>query len=236
MKINITIVALAMSFFSYAQVGINTTEPQATLDVNGNLIVRNTPATPVSGTYDFLVVNSVSNEVQRLSGNFNSNASNPYSSTFAKAVEQDGLSLLDGSLFAGWQKIDFGSGHVPINPGGHFSATNDFYTIPSDGIYAVDFEVRYGTGVMLSVLNFSGTPSIGILKHTGSGYTVLDERKFTGATIPVVLSVIICNTQISNVYKLNSEDKLSFEINAGGLNLGLLGNSYASVVVRKISD
>ena len=33
MKFNITFVALTMCFFSYEQVGINTTNPQATLDV-----------------------------------------------------------------------------------------------------------------------------------------------------------------------------------------------------------
>lgn len=33
MKINITLIALTMSLFSYAQVGINTTSPKATLDV-----------------------------------------------------------------------------------------------------------------------------------------------------------------------------------------------------------
>lgn len=79
--------------------------------------------------------------------------------------------------FAGWQKINFDPANVKIDSGGNFTASNDFYTVPSNGIYRINYDFRYGNGVLLSVLNFSGTPSIGILKHTGGSYTVLDEKK-----------------------------------------------------------
>lgn len=125
---------------------------------------------------------------------------------------------------------------MPINPGGHFDAGTDFYTVPSTGIYSINFEFRYGDGVMLSVLNFGGTPRIGILKHLGASYSVLDERKFSGANIPLLLSLIVSNTSINSIYQLNAGDQLSFELNSGGLTLGLLASSYASVIVRKISD
>lgn len=236
MKTYIILMVLFSSFFINAQVGINTTDPQATLDINGNLVIRTAPITTAMANYDFLVINSVSNEVQRLNGNLGTSVSNPFSATMVKAVEENGISLLDGTLFAGWQKINFGPGHIPINPGSNFDSITDHYTVPSDGIYEVNYEVRYGTGVMLSALNFGGTPSIGILKHTGSGYTVLDERKFSGATVPLLVSILVSSTQIDNMYQLASGDKLSFEMNAGGLTLGLLSSSYASVVIRKISD
>lgn len=217
------------SFFSYAQVGINTTTPEATLDVNGNLIVRTVPTTPIATTYDFLVLDPATFEVQKINGTLGTASVN---SSIAKAVEEDGISLLDGSLFAGWQKINFGSGHIPINPGGNFDSATDFYTVPSDGIYEINYEFRYGNGVLLGLF---GNPKIGILKHDGGTYTVLDSRIFGGANLGV-LSVTISSTQINSVYSLSAGDQLSFEIFAGSISLAALGSSYASVVVKKISD
>lgn len=241
MKKNYVVLAIFATLFYSAQtsrvgkVGVNTTTPEATLDINGNLMVRTVPVSPAATTYDILVVNPTTSEVQKINGNLTGTGSN-VNSTIAKAVEKDGVSLLSGSAFAGWQKIDFGAGHVPINPGGHFDATTDFYTVPSTGIYEIFYEFRYGEGVLLSALNFNGTPSIGILNHGTTGYTVLDERKFSGASVPLVLSAQISSTAINSVYKLTAGDKLSFELNAGGLNLNLLSSSFASVVVKKISD
>lgn len=235
MKKNYTIAAIFGLLFCNAQVGINTTTPQSTLDVNGNLMVRTVPASATASTYDFLVVSPTTSEVQKVNGSLGI-TTNAFSGTIAKAVEEEGLSLLSGTSFAGWQKINFGSGHVPINPGSHFDATTDFYTVPSDGIYEINYEMRYGSGVLLSLLSFSGIPSIGILKHDSSGYTVLDKRKFSGVSVPLLASIIISNTTIKNIYQLTEGEKLSFEVNAGGLVLNVLGDSYASVVVRKISD
>ena len=235
MKMNIITLIILTCSLSNAQVGINTTDPQATLDINGNLKVRTIPASSVASTYDFLVINSANSELQKVNGSLGT-STDSFSDTMVKAVEEEGLSLLSGSLFAGWQKIDFGSGHVPINPGSHFDTTTDFYTVPSDGIYEINYEMRYGSGVLLSLVNFSGIPSIGVLKHNSSGYTVLDKRKFSGVSVPLLASIIVSNTTIDSMYELTAGEKLSFEVNAGGLALNVLGDSYASVIVRKISN
>jgi len=221
-----------------AQVGINTTNPEATLDVNGDIIIRQVGNANSSANYDFLVVDPTTHKVDKVNGNLSGSSGSNVNSTMAKAIEDEGLSLLDGSLFAGWQKIDFGSGHIPINPGGHFSAADDIYTVPSDGVYVINFDVRYGSGVMLAALNFSGIPSIGILKHSSdmSSYTVMDKKKFSGASVSFLASIIISNTSIDSIYRLSKNDKLSFEINAGGLALNLLSDSSARVYIYKISD
>lgn len=216
-----------------AQVGINTDDPQSTLDVNGNVIIRTVDAAAASSNYDFLVRNTSTNEVQKVNGNFSMSGVN---TTISKAVAKSGVTLLSGTLFAGWQKINFDPADVTINPGANFTATNDFYTVPSSGIYRINYDFQYGTGVLLSAMNFSGTPKIGILKHTGGSYTVLDEKKFSGVSVPLLASVLISSTGIDSVYQLNAGDILSFELNAGGLALGLLSSSSASAVIYKISD
>lgn len=228
---NIILFLMLACSLSNAQVGINTTDPQATLDVNGNIMVRTIPVSSATSTYDFLVINPTNSELQKVNGSLGT-TTDSFSGNLAKAVETQGLSLLNGSLFAGWQKIDFGSGHVPINPGGHFDAVTDFYTVPSDGIYEINYEMRYGNGVLLGLF---GTPKIGILKHTSGNYEVLDSRIFGGANL-VVASVTISNTAINSVYKLTAGDQLSFEFFAGSIGLGALSSSYASVVVKKISN
>ena len=216
-----------------AQVGINTDDPKATLDVNGNVVIRTVKPAAAGATYDFLVHNNTTNEVQKFNGNFSSTGVN---STIAKAVDKDNITLLDGTLFAGWQKIKFSPGDLEINGGGHFSAANDYYTVPVDGIYRINYEFRYGNGLQISALNFNGEPAIGVLKHSGATYTVLDSRKFSRAGLPVVGSVILSSTTIDNVYQLTAGEKLSFEVRTGGLNLGMLTSSYASAVIYKISD
>ena len=233
MKKHYYLLAVIVPIFSFAQVGINTTTPLATLDVNGNLIVRTVNTTAPDTTYNFLVQNQTTKEVEKITGNLGTVSAN---STIAKAVEENGVSLLSGSLFAGWQKIDFGPGHVNINPGNNFSAATDFYTVPATGIYQINYEFRYGNGVLLSALNFSGTPSIGILNHSGGSYTVLDKRKFSGANVPFLVSLLISNSSINSIYQLTAGDQLSFEVNAGGLGMGALSSSYATFSIRKISD
>lgn len=233
MKKMYALLALFSTALLSAQVGINTTAPQATLDVNGNVIIRTVDAAAANSNYDFLVHNNSTNEVQKVNGNFSMTGTN---TSLAKAVEKNGITLLSATGFAGWQKINFAATNVTINPGSNFTASNDFYTVPTTGIYRINYDFRYGTGILLSILNFSGTPSIGILKHTGGSYTVLDQKKFSAASIPLLASALLSTTSIDSIYKLNAGDQLSFEVNNGGLALGLLSSSSASAIVYKISD
>ena len=68
MKMNIITLIILTCSLSNAQVGINTTDPQATLDINGNLKVRTIPVSSVASTYDFLVINSANSELHKVNG------------------------------------------------------------------------------------------------------------------------------------------------------------------------
>lgn len=91
MKKRAVLILVVSCVFGYGQVGINTTDPQATLDVNGNAMIRTVPDAPAAADYDFLVRNKTSMEVEKVNGNF---SSPNFSNTIAKAVEEDGVSLL----------------------------------------------------------------------------------------------------------------------------------------------
>lgn len=228
---------LLFSYNIYAQVGINTSEPKATLDVNGNFRVNSVAEiTALDNNHKVLLLNEATKMVDKvdlslLSGNSGSNINN----SISKGIEADGVSLLNIGLFDGWQKIDFASGHVPLNAGNYFDSATDQYTVPSKGLYVIDFYFRYGTGLQASLLG--GTPKIGILRvpFSGGSYQVLDSRKFSGVNLGLV-AVTVSSVEINSIFSLSQGDKLSFEFDQGGVSLGLLGSSSTSFHIYKISD
>lgn len=255
MKRNFYLAALLCAFLSVnAQVGINTDEPEATLDVNGNVKIRDVKDADAAATdYNFLVVDA-DNTVKKVNGNLSDGTAGTSSvaAGIAKAEKKNGLTLLDLGAFNQWQKMDFKEADLAINPGNYFDADTDMYVVPSDGIYEISFDVRYGSGVAASLLNFNGIPRIGILKHNeGGGYSVLDEKEFSGVNVSLgeidlrpilppftlgLLSVVISNTSINTVYELSEGDRLSFELDKGGVDLSLLGSGRATVTIHKISE
>ena len=241
--------ASALCFFAVnaQNVGINTTSPSATLDVNGNVKIRTVAAADAANTYDYLVVDPATDEVQKVNGNFGRNLS------IAKAVNTDGFALLGTALFGGYTQINFEPTGVNINPGSYFDASTDFYTVPSSGIYEINYYVRYGTGIQASILG--GSVKIGILKTDLSAVSsTLDERAFAGANITVPIggslplvgnigsalsglaSITITSAEINSIYQLTAGDKISFAIDKGGVALSLLGSSRADFVIKKISN
>ena len=229
----------ATFFFSnnFAQVGINTQNPQATLDVNGNFRVNSVEEiTALDNNHKVLLINETTKIVDKVDFSlFSGNSGLTINTSISKSVETDGISLLNIGFFDSWQKIDFNSGHVPINNGNYFDPATDQYTVPSNGIYSVSYYFRYGTGLQASLLG--GTPKIGILRipFDGSPYQVLDSRKFSGVNVGL-LAVTVCTVEINSVYRLTQGDKLSFELDQAGVSLGLLSSSSTSFHIYKISD
>lgn len=206
----------------FAQVGVNTTTPEATLDVNGNLIVRQVEDAPAGTSYDFLVQNRTTNEVEKVSGTLgNAVADN----TTAKVSARSGLTLIDISLLPGWQRLDFAQEHISINRGANFSAESDSYKVPSNGLYRITYEFKYSDGVQLNLLNFTD-PGIAIVKTTSAGDILLDRRNFNkGASALGLASVLISEGRINSVYELNEGDQIKFAYNR----VGFLSTYWAAV-------
>jgi len=236
--------SLILSIITNAQVGINTETPQATLDVNGNLIVRQVNLTPSNSNYDFLVVNPTSNEVQKVTGNFSGGSTT--NTTIAKVSRSGGNNLLNVSLFDQWRKINFQPAGVSINSGNNFTASNDTYTVPSSGVYVINLNYRFNSGLQLSLLSFNGDPRIGVLRRiTSSSYEIVDQKNFSAVNlglgpigIPIgVLSLVIADASINSIYVLNQGDVLTFGVYLGGLlDTDLLSNTSTSFFIYKISD
>lgn len=224
-----SLILLTHQFFN-AQVGINTATPTATLHVNGNVKINNIKEVNSLADIKILVYNQSSSEVTKadislLQPNVNTTIAKAYSS---------GATILSGNLFTGWDRLSFTK---DASMGNSFNETNSTYKVPETGVYAINFKFRYGSGVQLSVLNFGGTPKLGILKHLpAGGYTEINKKDFSGATLPLVLSLLISDTEINSLQRLSKDDVLSFEYYRGGISLNLLSGSVSEIVIYKISD
>ncbi|TDX86666.1 hypothetical protein [Epilithonimonas xixisoli] len=221
-------------FFSVSgssQVGINTSNPQATLDVNGNVIIRNTPETVVLPGYKLLVANQNSFEVGKVDPSLFFTGSN---SNIAKASASSGVSLLEldlSLLYPGWNLLKFGN--TEINPALFTSTTSDFYyTVPNKGKYFIHLNFKIRTLLTLGVATNS---QIGILKTSGNTTTLIDSKPLS------VIGLTLANDSfetIHSIYEFEAGDRIRFVFNRGLLNLGLglLNNSSGTVLLYKMSD
>lgn len=250
MKTKICTALLAlMAIPMFAQsgwVGINTPNPQANLDINGTMKIRNTPVAPALPGYQILAVNKntggdfqVAQVDPQLIADFvisQVNTTNGVTASVYSAKKTGSLTLLDVTLLTNYKPIAFVAADRTAGNTSLLNSTDNSYNVPSSGTYAVGFYFRYGTGVQAALLT-GGTTGIGILKTTGSTTTVLDTREFNGVSLAGLASITLSESHINSLYTLQAGDKLRFGlINSGLLNAGLLGSSNASFFVYKVSN
>ncbi|ASW74097.1 hypothetical protein IQ37_12915 [Chryseobacterium piperi] len=227
-----------IAFQAFSQVGINTTTPQATLDVNGDMKVRQLPMTTSLTGFDVMMYNITTGEVQQAdpvlvaSAGGGSGATN---TTVYAAKKTAGINLLSLGLFpSGFRAVNFLAAERTIGSAALFSDTDNTYVIPSAGVYAIGFTFRYGTGLQASIL--ANSPGVGIVRTRAGVATTIDSRAFSGANL-ILLSLTISESSISSLYSLQAGDKISFGlVGSSALDVGLLGSSVASFYIYKVSN
>lgn len=218
----------------FSQVGINTATPSATLDVNGTLKVRDTPAATALPGYQVLAINQGSTQVYTVDPALLIAASGTNTTVYA-AKKTAGISLLSLGLFpSGFRAVNFLAAERSLGSASLFSDTDNTYTIPSTGVYAVGFAFRYGSGLQASIL--ANSPGVGIVRTRAGVATTIDSRPFSGANL-ILLSLTIAETSINSIYSFQAGDKVSFGlVGSTALDVGLLGSSIASFSIYKISN
>ncbi|KFF26354.1 hypothetical protein [Chryseobacterium vrystaatense] len=235
MKTKIYSLLLALSAIPvFSQVGINTSAPSATLDVNGTMKVRDIPLSATLPGYEILALNNTTAQVSKVDPQLLLNSS-VNSSVFA-AKKATGISLLSVGIFGNFKPVNFLSAERTIGNAALFNDATSSYTVPSDGVYAISYSFRFGTGIQASLLS-SGT-GIGITKTTGAGAgttTLIDTRTFSGINL-VVASLTIADTNINALYSFQAGDRIAFGFLDPGINLGLLSTSLTSFYIYKVSN
>ncbi|UKB78074.1 hypothetical protein [Chryseobacterium sp. MEBOG07] len=219
----------------FSQVGINTNTPTATLDVNGNLRVRITPtATTVTG-YQVLAQDNSTTEVFAMDPALLIAASGTNTTVYT-AKKTTGISLLSVGILGDFKPVNFLAAERTIGSAALFNDTTSSYIIPSDGVYAVSYSFRFGTGLQASLL--SGGTGIGITRTRGAGAgvtTLIDSRLFSGVNL-LVASLTISDSYINALYSFQAGDRVNFGFIDPGISLSLLSTSTTSFSIYKISN
>lgn len=246
-KICSTFLAL-MSICAFSQsgwVGINTPNPQANLDINGTMKIRQTPSAAALPGYQILAVNQNSggdSQVSQVSplliSNYVSNQISTNGTTNASiyaAKKTTGITLVALDLFpTGFRSVNFLQAERTVGSATLFSDTDNSYTIPSAGTYAVGFSFKYGTGLQASLL--TNNPGIGIVRTRAGVATTIDSKPFSGANL-IALSLTISESTLSSIYTFQAGDKISFGLTGStALDAGLIGSSTSSFYIYKISN
>ncbi|WP_426277497.1 hypothetical protein ACN9MN_18505 [Chryseobacterium sp. S-02] len=260
----------ATGFSQTGNVGINTTTPTATLDVNGNptdvtkvdgfippritgnqlaakdsmygtnqngtiVYVTSSVTTPTPKTTNitsagYYFYDSLSSTWKSLTGNSSSGTG---SGTALYAMKDGAWSLLNlGISGTNWSKISLTS--TDVKAGNQALLVNGVYTAPEAGLYEVNYEFQLEGGVDLSLL---GSKVLGIIKN---GTTVYETKIFDAVRVSILgvtlASVPVTSSSLNTMIQLNAGETVTFAVETGGVNLGLLTDGKAKVSVSKISN
>jgi hypothetical protein len=228
----------------FSQIGINTPNPQATLDVNGTIKIRTTPVAPALPGYQILAVNLNSggdfqvaqvNPQLIVDAAVNAiNTTNINTSVYA-AKKTTGLTLVSLGIFpTGFRSVNFLQAERTVGNAALYSDTDHTYTVPTNGVYAIGFTFRYGTGLQAALL--SNSPGVGIVRTRSGVATLIDSRTFSGANL-IVLSLTISEANVNSLYTLQAGDKISFGLTGSSLlDAGIIGTSTGSFYIYKVSN
>lgn len=228
--------------FTIGQVGINTTNPTATLDVNGNLKIRTTPTVGSMENMQVILLNKDSYEVSQIGFQAfmdiinNGGYPSEINTTVYAAKKKSNFSLINLSLFSnGFKSIAFSPFDKTVGDDALYSTTDGSYIVPSDGTYAIGFSFKYGNGLQASIL--TGGPGLGIGLTRSGSTMMLDERLFSGVNLSVALSLTISEGTINSLYNLKKNDRVNFGlINSSVITADILSTSVASFYIFKVSD
>lgn len=268
-----TLIFLGLFATGYSQtgnVGINTTTPTATLDVNGSptdvtkvdgfippritgnqlaakdavyttnqngvivyitaAVTAPTPKTANITAPGYYYYDSASSTWKLLTGNSGSGMG---SGTTVYATRDGAWSLLNlGISGTNWNKINLTS--TDVKAGNSASFVNGVYTAPEAGIYEVNYEFQLEGGVDLSLL---GSKVLGILKN---GTTIYETKIFDAVRVAVLTvtlaAVPVTSSSLNTMIQLNAGETITFAVETGGVNLGLLTDGKVKISVSKISN
>lgn len=220
-----------------AQVGIGTDDPQATLDVRGNMKISITPVSTTVTNYHVMAINNTNTEVSMVTPEtlFAANTTLPTNTSVYAAKKTSGITLLSLGLFpTGFRAVNFLQAERTVGSATLFSDADNTYTIPSTGTYAISFSFKYGTGLQASLL--ANSPGVGIVRTRSGVATTIDSKPFSGANL-LVLSLTISEASLNSIYTFQAGDKVSFGLTGStALDVGLIGSSTASFSIYKISS
>lgn len=235
MKNTMTILLFFWGLGLNAQVGINTTTPKATLDINGNIKIRTISTVPSVAQDHMILARDQSeggdHEIIQISPSAIPNANDR---TVFSAQKNGGWSLLALAVGGSWYKINVSAADKRVGNPALF--TNGVYKAPKSGTYAVTYDIQFKSGVNLEVL---GGKSLGIFKNA----TLWEQKVLDGVRISIlsvsIASLPLTSTTLTTLIELQENEEITFAMNTDGvlpINLGVLTEAKVSVNIYRIAS
>ncbi|RRJ90488.1 hypothetical protein [Flavobacterium macacae] len=199
----------------FSQIGIETAQPTAMLDINGNMRIRNIPSiSRESVAKDSILTSNITGNSHRVSSKtvvYSHKKS--YVAGFFAGGESPSLSLTSSRA-----KIPFNAKEIDLN--NDFNVLTNTFTAPHSGIYRIGVQI-----VSTSAVGVTTDFGVQIVKN---GTAILARSSFANIGV-VVLFVNINVTQplrnLSTTVSLNAGETITFETKSALLNISLLGNN-----------
>lgn len=207
-----------------AQVGINTEDPQASLDVNGDLKVRTVVVDNTSSSVLVLDANNVVHKNTVLLG--------PSTRSFVEATGSTAITLLDLTLLSGWYKIPFSIEEFDEHNDYNNTTTYEF-TAPQAGIYSIYVQLET-TGVVTA-----GEVGVAIFKKASgaSVYTMLAQESYLNVSINVLtvgVGVSPPTRKVQRLVKLAAGDAIAFGAKVPLISVTLIGGSKSFFTIEQV--
>lgn len=204
-----------------AQVGINTEDPQASLDINGDLRIR---TVPIDNTSSSILVLDTNNMIHQNITLLSNNAAR----SFVEATGGSSITLLSATLLSGWNKIPFSN--EELDEHNDYDNTNNYeFTAPQSGVYSVyvQFEV---TGLVSA-----GEIGVGIFKRAAgaSTYTLLAQESYVTVSVAGI-NVSPLTRKSQRLVKLANGDHIAFGAKVPLLTVTLIGGSKSFFTIEQV--
>ncbi|MCF6131276.1 complement C1q domain-containing protein [Flavobacterium wongokense] len=207
---------ILLSFTGVAQVGIGTSNPTATLDVNGAMRVRSTATNSrETSAKDSILVSDRDGNIQRISSKMviESRLKTFIKGGFSASADQS-LTVSSGTV-----KVPFN--YEDMDENNEFDTSTNTFTAKADGIYAINVQIKSNASSVAT--NFG----VSILKNE----TVIARCGYSniGVTIAfVTINVTPPVRVVQTLVKLSLGDTITFNIYTDLINVGLLSNKTDS--------
>lgn len=232
MKINLFIMCCCFSAFVQSQVGIATTNPQAMLDVNGDLRVRTVDdGTVLAAETSVLIVDNTDNSIVKKV------SSETVVTSFLKSMVKGNLqstSNLDIILFDNSStKIDFDDEEFDLND--EYDVTTNEFTPKQDGYY----EITSTINIKPDPIGITASTNVSLQVHKNSTVIAESSGPLVGATVGLVDVYLLPIRTVSTLVYLNTTDTVSFHIqNAtgplGGIDIDLQSNENGFFYIKQV--
>lgn len=214
------------------RVGINTVAPQSTLDINGNLAIREVSEILNLLPEDKVLLRDTSPGGEYLVKEISASKLFPGSTFTATAlylVKNKNLKLLNADLLTGgWVKIPLQPADAKVGDGNLI--TRGIYAVPQGGLYAVSLEYQLEGGLDLGLLLGK---KLGIFKNGD----LWDDKAFDAVRVSILAEVPITSTTLTTWVRADAGDTLTLAVQTGGLlNLGVLEDGRVSARIVKFAD